>query len=465
MHLNLKDLTISSDSSLKDALLKIEKNKYGLIFTLNKKNEVDGLATDGDIRRSLVKGIKLEDKVSKCANSNFVWADSDTPRETLIKQLDNNIAFIPLLDKKKRLTSVITRDSIPLSAEQPIYIRSRAPVRVSFGGGGSDLTHYFSAENGAVINSSISIYSHAVMRVRSDSRIIIKSLDLKDSIDAKNIEELFLIDKKFGLIQSLLKVINPKFGFELYLNSDFPVGSGLGGSASVAAAILGCFNHLRNDRWDSHDLAEIAFQAERLHLGIAGGWQDQYAAVFGGFNFIEFEMEKNVIHPIRLKEETILELEESLILCGTGLDHHSGNIHDDQKATMTSSSVRSLVKENVKLTYLTRNHLLRGRLTEFGKCLHKAWELKKNFSDMITNDHIDRLYDNAIKNGAIGGKLLGAGGGGFFIFYVNPFDKHKLIEYLESESLEIRPFKFDLLGLKTWTVRDRQSKSYLKEIK
>ena len=171
---------------------------------------------------------------------------------------------------------------------------------------------------------------------------------------ANNFEEALIKKGPFGLIQSLLHVVQPKYGFELSLNSDFPLGSGLGGSATISAVVLGCFNMLRKDKWNQHELAEIAFQAERLHLGIAGGWQDQYAAVFGGFNFIEFQQEENIVSPIRLQSEIVSELEESLVLCDTGIDHHSGNIHDHQKQTMKSGSIQKLVKKNVELTYSAR---------------------------------------------------------------------------------------------------------------
>jgi D-glycero-alpha-D-manno-heptose-7-phosphate kinase len=146
-------------------------------------------------------------------------------------------------------------------------------------------------------------------------------------------------------------------------------------------------------------------------------------------------------------------LEESLILCDTGVDHHSGNIHRDQKNTMSSERVQDMVAANVKLSYEVRNNLLKGDLREFGEALDKTWRLKRNFSDKISNAKLDAIYDGAIENGAIGGKLLGAGGGGFFIFYVPPFKKYKLISYLKSKKLTCKPFRFEPEGLKVWASR------------
>ena len=459
MNFNADKYLVSQNASIKEALGKIEQNHLGFIFSCDEDGQVLGLATDGDIRRALIKGIAIDESISECSNPNFISANSSTPREQLIKRLDGHIQFIPLLDDLGRLSSIISKDYLPLDDEKAVYVRSRAPVRISFGGGGSDLTHYFENSSGAVINTAVSIYSHGVMRVRDDSRIIISSLDLNETLTASNLKDALSQKGAFGLIQSLMHVVQPKYGFELCLNSDFPVGSGLGGSATLSAVVLGCFNMLRIDQWNQHELAEIAFQAERLHLGIAGGWQDQYAAVFGGFNFIEFHADENIVSPIRLQSDIALELEESLVLCDTGIDHHSGNIHDHQKETMASESVLKMVKKNVELTYSTRKYLLRGDLVKFAECLDAAWRLKRNFSSMISSDHIDAIYEGALENGALGGKLLGAGGGGFFIFYVPPFKKHTLMAYLTSKNLTIQPFRFEPDGLKTWTFREHANHS------
>jgi D-glycero-alpha-D-manno-heptose-7-phosphate kinase len=454
MNFDIDRCVIDENTSVKEALKKIDENHYGFIFLQNGDQEITGLATDGDIRRGLIGGIRLDDTISCCANQDFLRASLDSSREHLIKQLDSHIQFIPVLDGNRKLKYIVSTDFLPLLDEQDVYIRSRAPVRMSFGGGGSDLTHYFKAASGAVINAAISIYSHGVMRVRSDSKIIISSHDLGATLTAENLDDALSQKGPFGLIQSILHVVQPSFGFELSLNSDFPVGSGLGGSATLSAVVLGCFNKVRKDQWNQYELAEIAFQAERLHLGIAGGWQDQYASVFGGFNFIEFHSDENIVNPMRVHPDVVSELEESLVLCSTGIGHHSGNIHEDQKETMSSAVVKDMVKANVKLTYTIRNHLLRGNLEKFGECLDAGWQLKRNFSSLISNDHIDAIYNGALEHGALGGKLLGAGGGGYFIFYVRPFEKYGLLNYLKSKSLAVQQFRFEQDGLKTWTSRE-----------
>lgn len=452
--MQLDKFIISVSATLREALERIEANHHGMIFVTAPDGSVSAVATDGDIRRRLLDGGALADAIDQCANPDFVWESPNTPRELLLKKLDHRIRVIPLLDASRRLVGLVSRDHLPIQAEGAVYARARAPVRISFGGGGSDLTHYFSNNDGAVINTTVSLYSHATLRIRDDERVIVRSLDLGETLEADDLSSAHAVTGRFGLIQALLRAIGPDFGFELFLHSDFPMSSGLGGSAVVSASILGCFNQFRRDQWDLHELAEIAYQAERHYLGVAGGWQDQYATVFGGFNFMEFRMDQNIVHPLRIHPDTLLELEECLILCDTGTTHDSGDIHRDQRQQMAAAHVRDMVETNVRLSYEMRNDLLRGRLLQFGHSLDKAWQFKRQFSDKISSSRLDQIYADAKSNGAIGGKLLGAGGGGFFLFYVPPYQKHQLITHLEASGLRIRPFRFEPQGLQAWKVRE-----------
>lgn len=454
--MNLENYLISQSSTIRDALIKIECNHNGFIILHDLDFRVIGICTDGDIRRKLMDGITVNDSILNCINSNFVKAKSDTPRELLLKQLDHKIKIIPILDEEDRLISIVSKDFIPEKKEQKVFARAKSPVRISFGGGGSDISSYFTENKAAVINATISLFSHATLKIREDEKICISSLDLSDSIEFENINQLNNYNGKFSLIVSVIRAINPSYGFELFLFSDFPMSSGLGGSAVVTSSILGCFNQFRNDQWDKHDISEIAFQSERLHMGIAGGWQDQYATVFGGLNFMEFNPGQNVITPIRLNNETIVELEESLLLCYTGVTHDSGNIHSDQKEQTKSVKVKDRIQSNVDLTYEMRNHLLRGRLNDFGRCIHKAWELKRGFSSKISNPWLDEIYNGAIQNGAIGGKILGAGGGGYFLFYVPAFERNKLMNWVKTKGMICTPFVFENQGLQSWKVRENQ---------
>lgn len=456
--MSLNNFIISNTSSIREALIQIEKNHKGFILVADEKNVIIGIATDGDIRRKLLEDVKVEDSILTCTNRDFIWANFDTPRELILKQLDHKIRAIPVLDGDKRLIAILTPEDLPEISEVKTFSRAKAPVRISFGGGGSDTSTYFSEYGGAVINATISLYSHATLKIRDDERIFISSLDLEKSVEFKDLSEFLAHTGDFLLVKFIIKSIRPSFGFELYLQSDFPMNSGLGGSAVISAAILGCFNELRKDKWDLHELAEIAFQAERIHMGVAGGWQDQYATTFGGINFIEFSHKQNIVHPIRIPKNLILELEESLILCYTGTNHNSGNIHQDQKKQTKNIDVKSRIQSNVDLTYQMRNLLLRGNLKDFGLCLDKAWQLKRSFSSKISNPLLDEIYKGALLNGAKGGKLLGAGGGGYFLFYVPAFSRNKLIDWINNNGLIYTPFRFEESGLQSWTVREKKNK-------
>lgn len=463
-NMHIDKFLIAEDATLRQALSHIELNHHGIVMAMDKLGRVTGLATDGDIRRELLEGRSLDDRVSSCINADFTFENPETPREALLKKLDHRIRVIPLLDNDRRLVGVVSRDHLPVRPEESVFARARSPVRISFGGGGSDLTHFFSGQDGAVINTTISLYSHATLRVRDDEKVTIHSLDLNDKLSADNLKQILEKEDQFGLIKAILRTVQPDFGFDLYLHSDFPMNSGLGGSAVVSAAILGCFNQFRRDQWDLHELAELAFQAERLYLGVAGGWQDQYATVFGGFNFIEFRMDQNVVHPLRIHADILLELEESLVLCDTGTSHNSGRIHEDQRRQMEDHAVRNQVNTNVELSYQIRNQLLRGLLDDFGRSLHQAWQYKRQFSSKISNSRLDMIYESARSHGALGGKLLGAGGGGFFLFYVPPFRKHELIQNLQGQNLHVRPFRFEQEGLRAWTVRERRNQKEIESV-
>ena len=446
--------TILNTKSIRDALIKIDENKLGIVFVINKAECVVGSLTDGDIRACLLGTATLSDSIEAAYNRDFIWRRTTDSRETILKLLDSKIKVIPILGRGNRLVDIVTPNDFPAVYEKNIYARSKAPVRVSFAGGGSDLTPYFFSDVGAVINATIGLFCHATLRPREDLKVNINSLDLAKTIECDTLEDFFSMSDDFNLFRSVLQLIRPSFGFDLYVNSDFPSGSGLGGSSAVMAAILGCFNELRSDKWTDYELADLAFHAERLNMGISGGWQDQYATVFGGFNFIEFKKENNLIHPLRLTDKIILNLQESLLLFGISSGRNSGLIHDDQETSMAALKVKKKVNQNVKHCYNMRENLLRGNLNEFGSGLNIAWQLKKQFSSKISNKELDKIYDYAMENGALGGKLLGAGGGGFFLFYCEDFAKNRLLAAMKKKGLTHTAFQFEQNGMQSWINRD-----------
>ena len=376
--------TINETRTIRDAFVSINNNKLGIIFITDDNNKVLGCATDGDIRSKLLEGVKLDDSIILCCNKDFAYVKENTEREHIIKKFDTAVKIIPLLNENFELIRLFTPKDFPIDKENQVIARAKSPVRISFGGGGSDLTHYFNENNGAVINATISLYSHATLQKRNDNKIIIYSSDLNSSLKANNLKDAISKKGQFGLILSLLELINPDFGFELYLRSDYPMNSGLGGSAVVISAIIGCFNEFRIDKWSKYEIAEMAYQSERIMHNISGGWQDQYATVFGGINLIEFKKENNIINSLRIEEEILLELKENLILCDTCSSHNSSGIHDDQKKELKNKKeINDLVKQNVDLTYSIRDSLIKGNLTKLGKQLDQGWKIKSSIQKKL----------------------------------------------------------------------------------
>lgn len=450
--LDLDLLLIGREKTIADAFKKLNANKAGVLFVTEADGRVVGVVTDGDIRRYLLVDNNTDASIATSMNPDFVRVNDGVSREQVLKLLDQRIRSVPLLDDRGRLKDVLTRERFRLESQHRVFSRGRAPVRISFGGGGTDLTRHFMEYGGVVMNATISLFSHANLR-KTASGIRIRSHDLDQDVAADSVDDL-AYDGQLDLIKSVVKLIEPAFGFELEVGSDFPPGSGLGGSAVAAAAVIGCFNQFREDRWSKHQIAEMAFQAERLQLNIPGGWQDQYATVFGGFNFMEFTSDHNTVLPLRLEPDVLRELEASLLLCYTGLTRNSGDVHRKRgERMMAEGEVRRFADESRALTLEMKRQLLRGRLLDYGRLLHESWELKRRFSPNTTTAALDAIYEAACANGALGGRLLGAGAGGYFLFFARPFHRHQLIRILRDRGLETLDFRFDNEGLQSWSVR------------
>ena len=450
----LESVRIPATASIQDAFHQLNSSGMGILFAEDSGFRIIGCVTDGDIRRQLLDNGDLTVSLSAFMNTKFVWARAGTSREQILKLLDHRVHFVPILDDDRQLVDICSREEFAADAESEVFVRGRAPARITFGGGGTDLTHFFVDQGGVVINATINKYAHATLRRRADPSIRIYSHDLQKTVEATSCADLEL-DGVLDLLVSVVQLVQPTFGFEMEVAADFPVGSGLGGSASVAAAVIGCFSEFRSDPWDRHQISEMAFQAERLILNIAGGWQDQYATVFGGFNYMEFTADHNAILPLRLEQKTVAELEESLVLCYTGRSHDSGAIHRDQRARLKAPAPKADDSSNRKkeLTLEMKRKLLRGDVYGYGKLLHEAWLLKRQDSPLITDNELDQIYSLAMDNGALGGKILGAGGGGFFLFFVPPFQHYRVVDALSQQGYRCERVMFDEAGLKSWRTR------------
>lgn len=449
-----KNYSIDKKETIQDALKKIEANHLGLVV-VKEGDKVIGVLSDGDIRNVLIRKNDFNIKISEVVNTKFTYLfEKDSSRENILKLLDTRIRAIPILTENYILKDVVSVNDIDWSRSNNVISKAKSPVRITFSGGGTDLTSYYYDSDGIVFNATINKYTHAVLERRLDSSIQIISYDLDEKVCVNDISDLKL-DGALDLIKSIIINLNPSFGFNLYTYSDIPSGSGLGGSAVVASAIIGAFNNFRDSKLDIYEIAELAFQSERITLGLDGGWQDQYATVFGGFNYIEFNDEGNVVNPLKISSDTLNELEDTLLLCYTGKNHNSGYIHDDMRSQMKKADQKKYAEKSKEIAYKMKSKLLQGKLNDFGLLLGEAWKIKKKFSDRISNDDLDAIYEYAIEKGALGGKLLGAGDGGYFLFYVPTKNKMNFIKHMKIKNTQVDNFNFDELGLRTWLTKTK----------
>ena len=278
-----------------------------------------------------------------------------------------------------------------------MVIRGRAPLRVSFGGGGTDVAPFCVEQGGAIIGSTINKYAYCSIVPREDDQIIVHSLDF-DMTVKYNAKENFVYDGRLDLVTAALKAMDINQGCEVYLQCDAPAGSGLGTSSTVMVSLLTAMARWKGVEMDAYRLADLAYQVEREDLKIDGGYQDQYAATFGGINFIEFHGRNNVVvNPLRIKKDILHELQYNLLLCYTGNIHVSANIIKDQVKNYEKKDAFDAMCEVKALAYAMKDELLKGNLHSFGKLLDYGWQSKKRMSSKITNPQIDELYDLGIE--------------------------------------------------------------------
>jgi D-glycero-alpha-D-manno-heptose-7-phosphate kinase len=335
--------------------------------------------------------------------------------------------------------------------EREMIIRSKAPLRISFGGGGTDVSPYAEEKVGNTLSATIDKYAYCTLTLRDDNLIKVHSLDY-DIVASYQASEDLTFDGRLDLVKSALRVIQVNNGLNIFTHSDMPPGSGLGSSSALTVALVGALTHYMKIPLDDYDIAELAFRIERQEMGIKGGKQDQYASAFGFFNFTEYYGDRVIVNPLRINEDIVNELQYRLLLCFTGKTRLSAGIIDDQITRYIQGNEDTIkgLDESKNLAIAMKNALLLKKIDEFGQLLHEAWLAKRKFTPKITNDHIDEMYEVARKNGAVGGKLLGAGGGGYLLLFCQ-FDKRHLVsESLEKIGGKIVGFSFEYGGLKTW---------------
>lgn len=340
-----------------------------------------------------------------------------------------------------------------------MIIRAKAPLRLGLAGGGTDVSPYSDIYGGAVLNATISMYAYATIEPTQDGKIIIESIDRKENIEYES-KEFLEINGKLDLIKGVINrlindFIKKPLSFKITTYVDAPAGSGLGSSSTLVVTVIGTFAEWLNLPFGEYDISHLAFEIERKELGIAGGKQDQYAATFGGFNFMEFyDDDKVIVNPLRIKPNIINELQFNLVLYYTGTSRLSSKIIEAQVKNVKEKKRESLeaMHKLKEQAILMKESILKGKLDEIGEILDYGWQYKKQMAEGITNPVIEEIYEEAKKAGATGGKISGAGGGGFMMLYCPKNTRYKVIETLQKFGGEFRRFQFTKYGLERWRI-------------
>lgn len=336
-------------------------------------------------------------------------------------------------------------------------IRSKAPLRIGLAGGGTDVSPYSEIFGGAVLNASISIYAYATLEPTDDGKIVFNAYDQETLVEVPSCNCLE-IDNKLPLFKAIYNRIVKDFtkkplSFKLTTYVQAPPGSGLGSSSTLVVAILGAFTEWLGLPLGEYDIAHLAYEIERVDLKMAGGKQDQYAATFGGVNFIEFyENDRVIVNPLKIKDKYLRELEFTMLLYYTGTSRLSSKIIEAQVKNIINKETKPIEATHKLKEYALKikEAILKGNLDEFGELLNESWKFKKEMAESISNPIIDEIYETAMKSGALGGKLSGAGGGGFMMFYCPANTRYTIINNLLKFGGEFRRFAFDHHGLTTW---------------
>lgn len=342
-----------------------------------------------------------------------------------------------------------------------MLLRARAPVRIDFAGGWTDVALFTEESKGLVVNAAINIYSFATIacdspRLQPDSKIGVRlySADFDVHVESPDVSQL-KYDGNIDLVKAAMrKMLGKGNGFSLSTQSIAPPESGLGTSAAMGVALVGVISAFQESPLLPYESAELASSIERHELEILGGKQDHYASAVGGINFMEFMGEEVKTSSLKIAPEVCYELEKNLVLCYSGRSRPSGNIHQNVTDAYVNNDVktRTALRNMKEIARAAKTALMHGKLSNFGQLLNENWENQKSLHPSVTNEHIDGLFDTALTGGAIGGKACGAGGGGCLVFYCEPDQEHQVRQRLEESGAKIIDFNFDFGGLQTWRV-------------
>lgn len=341
-----------------------------------------------------------------------------------------------------------------------MIVRARAPLRLGLAGGGTDVSPYCDVHGGYVLNATIDKYAYAVIKTLDEPIIKFAATD-QQSEKIKKIDEPLVLNGKLDLHKAVYNEMIQTYNngkpiaLELSTFCDAPAGSGLGSSSTLVVVMIRAFVELLNLPLDDYTIAHLAYKIERVNCGLQGGRQDQYSATFGGFNFMEFYAEERaVINPLRIKNWVVCELEASLLLFYTGVSRESAKIIADQSKNVNSGTSMALeAMHGIKQEALVMKEcLLKGDFMGLVESMRQGWENKKKSSNSVSNSHIEEIYDIAINAGALAGKVSGAGGGGFMLFFVPTDKRMNVVRTLGKFDGQVSNCHFTKHGSQAWRI-------------
>lgn len=331
-------------------------------------------------------------------------------------------------------------------------------MRIGLAGGGTDVSPYSDIYGGSILNATINMYAFATIEPLQTGKIELVSVDIDES-ETHDMRSELPVDGELKLLKGVYNRIVNQFSkeplsFRLTTHVDAPPGSGLGSSSTLVVAIIGAFVEWLKLPLGEYDIAHLAYEIEREDLKLAGGKQDQYAATFGGFNFMEFNKDKVIVNPLRIRKSYINELQHNLVLLYTGKSRESATIIKKQQQNITDHQEDALQATHTlkEQSVLMKEALLTGQIHRVGEVLQFGWESKKRMAKGISNPLIEEIYASAMQAGANGGKISGAGGGGFMFFYCPDNTRYEVIKAMSQFDGKVHPYQFTPDGLYAYTL-------------
>jgi D-glycero-alpha-D-manno-heptose-7-phosphate kinase len=450
----IKKITFLENTPIKKILDSFGKNQHltsgrGFGLILNKKKQCQGTLTDGDVRRYLLRGGSIKDMAKLAMKKSFKYINSFDSRNIILRKFEallkeqKGVYVLPVLKENNKIVSIINYSELKNFRNYKKTIYTQIPCRVSFSGGGLDFTDNINVNINYILCSTINKYIKVICRTREDEQIKIFNYAQNQTNIFKNLNEL---GKKNDFISKIINFAQPTTGFEIEIYSDVNFGTGLGSSSATVTAILSTINKLNNYKRELYSLVEDAYQVERIELNNSGGWQDYYSTAFGGINWIEMNSRDILVNPLKISDHILAELQNNLILIKLGT--RKLNLKKKKKKKSIYMKINTSLMKKISLEM--KESLLKGKLDNFALLMDKAWSLKKKINKNSDILKINNLYKNLKKAGAIGGKLLGAGGSGYMLIYT-PLQKRRNLEtLLKKKKIQYENLFFSNNGIETW---------------